>query len=194
VSLEPGVASVAPGPSKGVHLAIKNGKVYGSKASAYQILVRPKRDIWNHDGTVLMDSVPPLTAEFAYHGGEFSFHNPLTGSQDIGADIRGHYFDSAQQAEEKGWSQEDHDLVVLKVDQKCKTEPEYVWEVTLAKAEKPWPTFDETHHNQIPTLAITLGLVAEALVYEEQNKNRQQILHTLPPHHRTRNVRRWEKL
>jgi hypothetical protein len=160
-------------------LAIKNGKVYGSKASAYQILVRPKRDKWNHDGTVLMDTFPPLTAEFAYHGGEFSFHNPLTGSQDVGADIRGHFFDSAQQAEEKGWSQEEHDAVVNAVDRKCKTEPEYVWEVTMAKAEKPWPTYDDTHHNQIATLATTLGLVAEALVYESENKNRDSVTEKL---------------
>lgn len=158
---------------------IQNGKVYGSKASAYQVLVRPKIDKWNHDGTVLLDTRPPLTAEFAYHGGEFTFHNPLTGATDVGADIRGHYFDSAQQAEEKGWSQEEHDLVVQAIDRKCKSEPEYVWEVTLAKAEKPWPTYDETHHNQIPTLAKTLGLVAETLLYEEQNKNRESVLEKL---------------
>jgi len=160
-------------------LAIKNGKVYGSKASAYQILVRPKRDKWNHDGTVLMETFLPLTAEFAYHGGEFTFHNPLTGSQDVGADIRGHFFDSAQQAEEKGWTQEEHDLVVNAVDRKCKTEPEYVWEVTLAKAEKPWPTYDEMHHSKIVETAITLGLVAESLAYEEQNKNRPSIVEGL---------------
>lgn len=158
---------------------IKNGKVYGSKASAYQILVRPRRDVWNHDGSILMDTIQPLTAEFAYHGGEFTFHNPLTGSQDIGADIRGHFFDSAQQAEEKGWTQEEHDAVVAAVDRKCKSEPEYVWEVTLAKAEKPWPTYDETHHNQVPTLAATLGLVAAAIAYEEQNKARESVLEKL---------------
>lgn len=155
---------------------IKNGKVYGSKASAYQVLVRPRKDIWNHDGSVLMDTREPLTAEFAFHGGEFVFDNPLTGNTDVGADIRGHYFDSAQQAEEKGWTQEEHDMVVTALDRKCKSEPEYVWEVTLAKAEKPWPTYDETHHNQIPTLATTLGLVFEAIAYEEQGKNRESVL------------------
>ena len=56
-------------------MGITNGKIYGSKASAYQVLVRPKRDVWNVDGTVLMDTIPPLTAEFAYHGGEFKFHD-----------------------------------------------------------------------------------------------------------------------
>lgn len=160
-------------------MSIKNGKIYGSKASAYQVLVRSKKDVWNHDGSVLLDTRPPLTAEFAYHGGEFEFQNPLTGAMDRGADIRGHFFDSAQQAEEKGWSQEEHDMVVKIVDQKCQSEPEYVWEVSLAKAGKPWPTYDGVHHNQVPVLAEQLGLVAEALVYEAQNAARASVVEKL---------------
>lgn len=160
-------------------MAIKNGKVYGSKASAYQVLVRPRKDIWNHDGSVLIDQRDPLTAEFAFHGGEFTFHNPLTGSQDIGADIRGHFFDSAQQAEEKGWTQEEHDMVVAALDRKCKTESEYVWEVTLSKVAAPWPTYDTTPHGQVVTLAEQLGLVAEALAYEQQEKNRPSVVEKL---------------
>lgn len=157
-------------------MAITNGKVYGSKASAYQVLVRPRKDVWNHDGSVLLDTIQPLTAEFAYHGGEFTFHNPLTGSQDIGADIRGHFFDSAQQALEKGWTQEEHDMVVNALDRKCQTEPEYVWEVTLATVTAPWPTYDKAHHNQIPVLAEQLGLVAEALAYEQQQQQRPSVV------------------
>ena len=155
---------------------IANGKIYGSKASAYQVLVRPRKDIWNHDGSVLMDQRPALTAEFAFHGGEFPFENPLTGMNDTAADIRGHFFDSAQQAEEKGWTQEEHDMVVKVIDMKCKSEPEYVWEVSLAKAEKPWPTYDTAHHNQVPALAEQLGLVEQALVYEQQNSNRASVV------------------
>lgn len=160
-------------------MAIKNGKIYGSKASAYQVLVRPRKDIWNHDGSVLIDQRDPLTAEFAFHGGEFTFHNPLTGADDVGADIRGHFLDSAQQAEEKGWTQEEHDMVVQALDRKCKSEPEYVWEVTLSKVAAPWPTYDSAHHNTIPQLAETLGLVGEALAYEQQEKNRPAVVEKL---------------
>lgn len=160
-------------------MAIKNGKVYGSKASAYQVLVRPRKDIWNHDGSVLIDTRPALTAEFAFHGGEFTFHNPLTGSQDIGADIRGHFFDSAQQAEEKGWTQEEHDSVVNALDRQCVATSEFVWEVTMAKVVAPWPTYDSAHHNTIPQLAETLGLVGEALAYEQQEKNRPAVVEKL---------------
>jgi hypothetical protein len=157
-------------------LAISNGKVYGSKAAAYQVLVRPQKDSWNHDGSVLLDTRPALTAEFAFHGGEFTFDNPLTGNKDVGADIRGHFFDSAQQAAEKGWSQEEHDVVVNALDRLCVSTPEYVWEVTMSKVAAPWPTYDKAHHNQIPVLAEQLGLVAEALAYEQQEQNRPSVV------------------
>jgi hypothetical protein len=160
-------------------LGIKNGKVYRSKAAAYQVLVRPEIKKWDATGSVVIDRIPPLTAEFAYHGGEFPFRNDLTGAMDMAADIRGHFFDSAQQAEDKGWSQEEHDIVVKVLDGLCVKAPEYIWEYSAPKVEKPWPTYDDTHHKQIPTLAETLGLVAEALQYEQQNKNRGEVVERL---------------
>ena len=160
-------------------MAIKNGKQYQSKAAAYQILIRPEIKKWDATGSVVIDTVPPLTAEFAKHLGEFGFTNPMTGGQDTAADIRGHFFDSAQQAEEKGWSQEEHDLVVRVVDGVCAQQPEYVWEWVQQHAPKPWPTYDEVHHKSIPGLAEQLGLVAEALAYEEQTKNRREVVEKL---------------
>lgn len=158
---------------------IKNGKIYGSKASAYQVLVRPERKVWSQDGAVLIDTHPPLTAEFAYHGGEFKFQNHLTGAEDIGADIRGNFFDSAQQAFDKGWSQEDHDTVVKVLDGLCNTVPEYIWHVEMAKAAAPWPTYDTTPYGKVAELAVTLGLTAEALNYERENKARQSVIEGL---------------
>lgn len=160
-------------------VAIKNGKVYGSKAAAYQLLVRSSKDEWNADRTVVIDTRPPLTAEFAYHGGEFKYHDHLTGSTEVGADIRGHFLDTAQQAEEKGWTQDEHDLVVQLLDAQCRKTPEYVWEVTLSKVTAPWPTYDKMHHNQIASFAENAGLAVEALAYEQQEKNRPAVLEKL---------------
>lgn len=157
-------------------MAILNGKRYHSSIAAYQVLVRPERKVWNRDGDVLIDTVPPLTAEFAYHGGEFAFDNTLTGARDVGADIRGFFFDSALQAEEKGWSQEEHDLVVSTLDKLCDRTPEYIWHHEAARIEAPWPTYDQTHHNTVPQLAEQLGLVDHALQYEQQNLNRPSIV------------------
>lgn len=159
-------------------MTIKNGKVYRSKASAYQVLIRPERRKWNDAGDVLIDTIPPLTAEFAKHGAEYTVVGP-DGEDYRAADIRGHYFDSASAAEENGWSQDEHDLVVNALDKICQQRPEEVWIHTVAPAAKPWKTYDETHHKQIPGLAEQLGLVAEALVYEQQNKQRVEVVERL---------------
>ena len=44
---------------------------------------------------------------------------------------------------------------------------------------KPWASYDETHHFKIPGLAVDLGLVAEALAYEQANKNREGVVKAL---------------
>lgn len=160
-------------------MAIKNGKIYRSKHSAYQVLVQGKEPVRFNTMGVPIEYATELTAEFAYHGGEFPFHNDLTGAQDVAADIRGHFFDSAQQAEAKRWTQEEHDYVVETLDRLCRETPEFVWEYETPKLPAPWPTYDQAHHKQIPTLAEQLGLVGEALQYEQQNKNRAEVVERL---------------
>lgn len=44
---------------------------------------------------------------------------------------------------------------------------------------KPWASYDETHHFKIPGLAVELDLVAEALAYEQANKNREGVVKAL---------------
>ena len=44
---------------------------------------------------------------------------------------------------------------------------------------KPWASYDETHHFKIPGLAVDLDLVAEALAYEQANKNREGVVKAL---------------
>jgi hypothetical protein len=158
---------------------LKNGKQYGSKASAYQVLVREKRENWSQDGMRLLSTTPALTADFAYHAGEFKFHNPMTGSEDVGADIRGNFFDSAQFAIDNNWSQEDHDYVVQVLDELCNRDPEHIWHLEKAKLPAPWPTYDDTPHGKVVELAQTLGLTAEALQYEKENKARPSIIEGL---------------
>jgi hypothetical protein len=44
----------------------------------------------------------------------------------------------------------------------------------------PWPTYEETHHKQIPVLAEQLGLVNEALAYERaREKPRAEVTERL---------------
>lgn len=160
-------------------LPILNGKVYRSKYAAYQVLVRPRQDVWGGpDKTVLVDQIPPLTADFAQHGAEYKVEAP-DGSEYTASSINGHFFDSAAAAEALGWSQAEHDAVVAALDRVCAQRPEEVWAHVLPKAEKPWPTYDDTHHKAIPGLAEQLGLVAEALAYEQENKARGEVVASL---------------
>lgn len=160
-------------------MPIKNGKIFQSKPAAFQVIVRGKepkeRDVLGNVFTYYTE----LVAEFAYHGGDLIFNDPVSGKQDRFADIRGHFFDSAQQAEEKGWTQEEHDAVVRVVERQCKQMPEYVWEVTPRTLPAPWPTYDDTAAGKLATLAESLGLASEALAYEKQNKNRKQVVEDL---------------
>lgn len=45
--------------------------------------------------------------------------------------------------------------------------------------EKPWPSYNSTHHFKIPALAAELGLLDEALAYEQANKARQGVIEAL---------------
>jgi hypothetical protein len=54
-----------------------------------------------------------------------------------------------EQGEEKGWTQEEHDEVVARLDWIAENMPGDVQLWSAPKVEKPWPKYDETHHNQI---------------------------------------------
>jgi len=51
--------------------------------------------------------------------------------------------------------------------------------IEAVKAAKPWPSYDTTHHNKIASLASELGLVNEALAYEQENKQRASVIEQL---------------
>lgn len=38
------------------------------------------------------------------------------------------------------------------------------------KINAPWPTYDTTHHNQVPVIASQIGMVAEAIAYETRGR------------------------
>lgn len=152
--------------------------MFRSKFAAYQVLVRPQRQIWNVDGSVVIDTVPALTAEFGQHGGEYDWVDD-TGATRKGAIIHGFFFDLDAAKEQNGWSDEDALLVQKVLLQQCKKTPGDVWVYETAKPNAPWPTYDTTHHNKIPVLAEELGLIDEAINYESANKNREGVIAAL---------------
>jgi len=153
----------------------RRGLVFKSPFLAYQYVVRPLKHIYAQDGTVI-DTIPELLCEFGVLGEEFTFTNEETNESEIGVDMRGHFFDLDQQAEEKGWSDDDRALVARIL---LKNQAKFAGEYQLYSARPipaPWPTYDTTHHNAIVTTAVATGLVAEALAYERQGKNRESVV------------------
>jgi len=152
------------------------GKVYYSPFSAYQFIVRPRRDIFT--GGVKTDEIRELVAEFAIHGGEYEYENP-DGFTDRAAIINGHYFDLDTQAEQKGWTDEEKALVEKRLDRACVDFPREIRLHTKPPAEKPWPTYDDTHHLQVARIAEATGTLDQALAYEKENANRKGVVKML---------------
>lgn len=124
----------------------------------------------------IISETPALVAEFAVHGGEYDFINS-DGFADRAADIRLGYFDLDSQAEQKGWGPDEKEIVARHMIRMAEKRPGgdfTLW--SKAPAQKPWPKYDETHHNQVAVLADQLGLVGEALAYEQENAKRPSVV------------------
>lgn len=167
----------APIDPRGV-VSLSAPSLFYSPFAAYQVLVRSERKIYTPDGMSIIDVIPPLTAEFARHDGEFDYTDD-TGMTRKGAMIRGNFFDLDVAAEENGWSDEDKETVRKVLLRQCQISPEQIRVHEPPKAAAPWPTYDDTHHNKIPVLASELGLLNEAIAYERQNKNRESVVAAL---------------
>lgn len=161
--------------------------LFRSRYAAYQVLVRSEIKKWDATGSVIIDTIPALTVEFAKHLGEFDYKDD-SGATRRGADIRGHFFDLDSAAEENNWSDDDKELVRGTLLRLCKIAPGDIWVHETARAAAPWPTYDQTHHNKIPVLAEELGLLDEAITYESQNKNRESVIAALEERKRTAQV------
>jgi hypothetical protein len=152
--------------------------IYESCYAALQVPVRDESPIYHHTTGVQIDMVSRLVAEFGVHGGEVTTTDPLTGQLEKRALIRGGFFDTEEAKERMGWSDEEHDSVVAKLDRLCRDEPYLIAKIEHVPvfAAPPWPTYDETHWKTIPTLADSLGFTAQALAYEKENKNREAVV------------------
>ena len=69
------------------------------------------------------------------------------------------------------WTPEDKEYVA-RIMERDLVDPRFrdAWQHQAPKIHPPWPTYDETHHNQVPVIAKATGQVAEALAYEERGR------------------------
>lgn len=158
-------------------LPTPSGLTFQSVAAAYQLCIRDERPIYDHG--IRIGTEKELVAEF----GEMDapvIHDSDGVYGEAGAEyfqIRGHFMNTLQQAEKKGWSDDERALVEKKL--LAFQKPTDHWLLSKPAAGKPWPTYDTTAANGIAALAEQLGLVTEALAYERENKNRKTVLEAL---------------
>lgn len=159
-----------------IHLSAPS--LFRSRYAAYRVKIRSAQKHYHPATGVLIRDTPEMVAEFAQHNGEFKYQDE-NGMERTGADIRGHFYDLDADAFEKGWTDEEKDLARTVLLRVCDRFPGDMWVHETPKVAAPWPTYDETHHNKIPVLAVELGLLDESLEYERQNKNRDSVVAAL---------------
>lgn len=149
------------------------------KAFAHQECCFPGRAArYNDDGTLREEAIRPLWAKFGVYGGEFTYTDPVTQSTEIGSEVWGGFFDLDNEAERESWDDREKEIVARHMLTLPAGRAMFSL-YSIPKAEAPWRTYDETHHSKIVELAKTLGFVAEALNYEEQNKARPTVVEGL---------------
>lgn len=159
----------------------ERGLTFYSPFSAFQQICRhyvPPR--YDPTGTkIVAPEMKQLVANFGEHGGEFTFHNPMTDQEDTGAVIRGHYFNSVAAQEREGWSDDERELVEQVLVEMCSKVPEFVRLHEELPPLAPWPHYAETPAKDIANLAATVGLLDAALAFERTNKNRKSVVEAL---------------
>ena len=86
-------------------------------------------------------------------------------------------YDTAEEQERNGWDDATREKVEKFLLAKANLGVDFTQvEKIVGVASKPWPSYDETHHFKIPALAAELGLLDEALAYEQANKNRDSVI------------------
>lgn len=155
------------------------GLIFKSRTSAHQEVCRTYSATRAVDGSITSE-FRELLAEFAFIGGEYKYVNPETGADQTAPDIRGHFFDLDQQAEEKGWDKQEREIVARHMLRMAERRPGgdfSLWSKPAIAA--PWRTYDETAADQIATVAQATGYIAEALSYEQENANRKPVVTAL---------------
>lgn len=112
------------------------------------------------------------------HRGEYTYVDP-DGNEQVAADIAGNYFNLDAQAEIKGWTDEEKELVANRLIRACSSVPGEIKLYTKPAAPLPWAKYDEADPKAIATIAEQIGAVEAALAYERENKNRSQVVKEL---------------
>jgi hypothetical protein len=123
----------------------------------------------NVDGLVLESKYPQL--QFVIKGPmleDWRDGHPVRRPKHIVIDFDRYLCELDVLSREQEWTDEDKVYVGKGIEAQFNN-PTFrdFWIHEAPKVPPPWPTYNETHHNQIPVIAQSIGLVAEALRYEQ---------------------------
>lgn len=162
---------------------VVRSSLYRSSSAALEFTVRPEiPDLHPIRKDKVGILAPRLRVEFGIQGPEQSYYNPATGRMETTATTVGGYFDLDAVADDKGWSDEDKELVRARLDEECRIRPSLVQRLDFERPEapRPWPTYDAVEDEEtILTLAEQIGVVGQALAYERENRNREELVRAL---------------
>lgn len=150
--------------------------LFRSNYAAFRQVVRHEIKVPHPTLPTFIDTIKALRAEFGQIGEEYTYFNNLTGQQDVGAEVRGHYFDSVEAQEREGWTDEERVEVEEYLKKIAVRIPDYVQIVDLPAAPKPWPSYDSMDEKKVIEFAIDADLVEDALKYEVENQNRDLVI------------------
>jgi hypothetical protein len=152
--------------------------LFKSAYADFQVLVRSEAITYHPATGVEINRIPPLTANFGQHRGEYETPDWITGGTHEGVVIMGHFFDSEAAQEQGGWTDEERESVEQAILKLSREQPYLVAPVVIEipAATKPWPSYDEQTAKEIVAVAAGTGLVDEALAYERENKSRSTLL------------------
>jgi len=155
--------------------------LFTSRHANLEVLCRNQYDKRHPVTGDIIETTPAVWARFGKMGATYTYTDPLTQQDQTGADIYGHFYDTDAEALENGWDEDTKGLVERTLVRFCNTQPDRIQQINLEvpKAALPWPTYDATPAENVAELAQTLGLVVEAIAYEQENRARPLVLDTL---------------
>lgn len=124
-----------------------NGVVLESKYAEYQFLIKgPLQKMWRDGFPVEEHKIIPL-----------QFDRYLC-ELDV-------------MAQNQEWDEQQREAVARTIEQQF-NDPSFtdMWVHKAPVPPLPWPTYNETHHNQIPVIAQATGMVSAALAYEQRGR------------------------
>jgi hypothetical protein len=150
---------------------------FGSRASCYYVCIQAKEPKYLPGTATIIGYEKEILAEFGVAEGEYMVTDkngePML-DEGTGlpfgrtANIRGHYFDSRAQQEQKGWTDAEHDRVVARLQHLCVQEPQDVWALEDVRLAPPLPGWESLSAARRIAISAELGLVGDALAYERQ--------------------------